>query len=459
MEYIYPNDLVNELKNKWKHLQKIFNSSNPGSKAKKLESPFPDDTNLKLLLDTIYHTSFLTEESRKVAVRISYIQPSLCKRGKITNLSYDPYKFVNPKPFNSSELLRLAPSIDPNQSMLLVCESDKVLPKIKESPLVIWGILHIGTEWWKAITSRSSGASCPPNLLTLSSFSPGNINATTLGMVMFRLESGKSLGIALEDIGDGIIGSFFEENAKKLYDATVKKLQLKKYDQKQKDFDKHPYHSYFRTISNIINIAKERRHGTTFLFFPDEVNYNDPRLTDRVNIKYVLNEQKVWPLLIKECVANYHYYKLLFVSKFKFLTDDEKADPKKLKDLIKWELLHRGSEEDILEFGEFVAGLTGVDGAVIMNKNLKILGYGGEITAQSMSLKTVKLASDPFAKNTKSVTIDSFGTRHRSAFRICSSFENCVAFVISQDGGIKTIKRVGPHVIMWDNVNVGQNGI
>jgi DNA integrity scanning protein DisA with diadenylate cyclase activity len=182
-------------------------------------------------------------------------------------------------------------------------------------------------------------------------------------------------------------------------------------------------------------------------------------LTDRINLKYILNKEIIWDKLVEECEANHHYYRLLFDDKFKMITKKKDASTKNLKDLIKWNGIHNSLEKEILDFENFVAQLSCVDGAVVLTTKLRIIGYGGEITAQSSSLNYVKSANDPDAKSHSKVDINSFGTRHRSAFRICSSFENCVAFVISQDGGIKAIKRSGPDVILWNYVSLGTSSI
>jgi hypothetical protein len=42
-----------------------------------------------------------------------------------------------------------------------------------------------------------------------------------------------------------------------------------------------------------------------------------------------------------------------------------------------------------------------------------------------------------------------YGTRHRSAFRFVESMNPAVAFIQSQDGGIKAATLVGDRVVMW----------
>ena len=86
-------------------------------------------------------------------------------------------------------------------------------------------------------------------------------------------------------------------------------------------------------------------------------------------------------------------------------------------------------------------------------------GFGGEVIALSPTLHRVKVATDCFAKHGAHVSIEEYGTRHRSAFRFCSSFEDSVAFIISQDGGVKVTKRHGADVLLWPDVNMGSLGI
>jgi DNA integrity scanning protein DisA with diadenylate cyclase activity len=90
---------------------------------------------------------------------------------------------------------------------------------------------------------------------------------------------------------------------------------------------------------------------------------------------------------------------------------------------------------------------------------MRVLGFGAEIIATSPSLSTVKEALDPTATKTFNVPLERFGTRHRSAMRMCSSFDECIALVVSQDGPVKVLKRVGGDVVMWNDVTLGRLAI
>ncbi|MCW3490234.1 DNA integrity scanning protein DisA nucleotide-binding domain protein [Dethiobacter alkaliphilus] len=462
--FFYPANLANVTKEKWDGIQKMF-SPKPkvdGDKIRELKAeqpPFPTEEELNYLLDVIYHASFLTEESRRIAVRVAYILPQAVdgKVSPIMNHHNPPIPFNKPISFSVSEILRLAPAVDPTNSIIVVGPAKDVGLKSTESALAIWGILNQGSEWWRVLTGRDTAAFCPPNILTVSAFAPGNITASTMGFVLFRLRAGELLDLPLEDLSKGFIGAFLKDAAESLYLETCKKLQTKRYY--ATDFDDHPRQQYFRTLTNIINLARERGHGGTFVIISDEITHEDQRLQDRMTIKYPLNLSGVWDDLIEESIASRNYFNLLFPKDNQYLLNSPKAPAKKLKELIWSKNKQEHAQENITNFEQFVSSLSGVDGAVVLSKRLKVLGFGAEIMAISPSLKTVKIANDPDANKFYERPINSFGTRHRSALRLCSSFEDLMCLVISQDGAVRAIKRVGPNVYMWNDVSLGKYGL
>jgi hypothetical protein len=47
-----------------------------------------------------------------------------------------------------------------------------------------------------------------------------------------------------------------------------------------------------------------------------------------------------------------------------------------------------------------------------------------------------------------------FGTRHRSMMRHCAAYPDSVGFVVSQDGDVRAISRVGEQIVLWDNIRL-----
>ena len=116
-------------------------------------------------------------------------------------------------------------------------------------------------------------------------------------------------------------------------------------------------------------------------------------------------------------------------------------------------------EKALTDSVKFVASLSGVDGAVLITDKLRVLGFGCEVIAQSPSLEFARLSSRARVTGKKNIPIESYGTRHRSTFRFCSSFEESLAFIVSQDGGVKAVKRVGADLVLWPDINIGVFGL
>lgn len=116
------------------------------------------------------------------------------------------------------------------------------------------------------------------------------------------------------------------------------------------------------------------------------------------------------------------------------------------------------AEEKVKHAASFLSSLSAVDGAVVITDRLRLLGFGAEIIAISPSLKNVRVITDYRENESEYRDIELFGTRHRSAFRFCSSLEDSIVAVVSQDGEIKVAKRVGSDVVLWPNVSVALLG-
>ena len=180
---------------------------------------------------------------------------------------------------------------------------------------------------------------------------------------------------------------------------------------------------------------------------------DDTRLIDRINIKYPCSYNYSWEILTKSLVNHRKYYDLhfpLWDAKIEMNKDN-------FQDYYMLTNEMQEIEEAVSDVTQVIASMTSVDGAIVVTDELRVLGFGAEVLAISPSLKEVKIAEN--SKANRKIPIESFGTRHRSAFRFCSSFEEAVVFVVSQDGGVKAMKRVGKDVILWPDINTGAMGL
>lgn len=440
MSRIYPPSLIGAIREAWAKTTYVPKDYK--------RPPLPNDASLRDLLETIYHASFLKEEGRKLEFRVIAYPVSKFKQEKA-----DPIwpkrcaVFDALRDFSVAEIRRLAPAAESMRSMICVDLDERETWKI-------WGLLDTGSNWWEFINHETSGGKPPPPYLTISSANPGELVASAQGIMLLTLRNGATYSPQSDLLFTGIISRYFESTRSALYKECVKELKDKKWDPDGHD-DGYPKRFYNFCLARIINAIRLKGHGGAVLLVPYELTSEDSRLTDRVTIKHACKYDFIWSLMVKSLQLHRQYYDQHFPLWYSKTPIEASA----YKSLSLIESQREEVDEALSDCVRFIAGLSAVDGALVMSRRLRVLGFGGEVIAQSPTLRHVKLASDAAAKKTKTVTVEGYGTRHRSAFRFCSSYEDSVAFIVSQDGGIKAAKRVGPHVLMWPDVSINVFGV
>ena len=110
-------------------------------------------------------------------------------------------------------------------------------------------------------------------------------------------------------------------------------------------------------------------------------------------------------------------------------------------------------DEGIFELEHHVAGLAAVDGAVVLTKRFELLGFGAEIDGALPAVRWVARALDPEGTAKVRESVESDGTRHRSAYRLCNFVHDALAIIVSQDGTVRFVKWHEGEVTYWDHVS------
>jgi hypothetical protein len=116
----------------------------------------------------------------------------------------------------------------------------------------------------------------------------------------------------------------------------------------------------------------------------------------------------------------------------------------------RWNDINECLWDAIRDCSRSIAQFSQVDGAVLLTDRLELLGFGCEIRIEKDKSQTLKRARDWNLRRSTQVPMDSFGMRHRSAFRFCNQFPGSVALTISQDGDMKLVTRRPRCLIYWD---------
>ena len=438
--FTYPNDLVSHTQKAWKTVR--FHRA-------EILPTLPRAKVLKRLLEVSYHASFLTDESRKIGFRIVFGSKSEVERQQHPPLGTHPeitlIEFQKNRTFNEKEILRLAPAADPTNVLICVCRIENT------EELEIWGLIEAGESWWSFLTGDSDSTTFPPNLLTISVAEPGNLTISRQGFILIHLRNG-NLSRSNRTIGGvlfaGPIADYFAAAKKQLY-ADVYTRHKTRYEDA-----KYSASEYARYLRRLIFRIRAFSHGGTLIVVPDSFTPDDPAFKNKLIVKYPCIYDRVWELLISEIVHHDKYYEM------KFRLDDEKniIAPEQFHDLMKARDTIDQIDQALSNSVKFLAALSNIDGAVVITDHFRLLGFGAEVVVPSVGLDQIMSSKDEFGETGEMVDIEMFGTRHRSAMRFCSACEWAIAFVLSQDGGVKVIKKQGAKLVMWQDIKFGVFG-
>jgi len=447
MKFSYPTELNEHLEKYWQ------NVDTEGRQA----PPLPEDKEqLSKFLEIAYHASMLTEEQRQIGFRLALISRemvhTLAGPEELGRL-FEPVEFINPREFSVREILRLAPATDHTKVIICVSPGEEGEDG-NGGQLQIWGLLDTGSSWWDFTHGQSGSGTPPPNCLTVSSIEPGNLTFSREGSVLFSLKRGGIVIPSKQTLYQGPIAEFLDNGIEALYEDTRNSLGDENRDL-LKLLGEYPRELYFRYIERLLFQIREEHHGGALIVVPDGVDSSDPELSKLVMVKYPCRFKNVWPLHVLSLALRCRYKKL-YMDLYRGRTE---IPIEKHHDLSSLAQQREMVERRISDSVKLIASTSQVDGAVIISDRFQLIGFGSEITVNAPGLREVHLAVDPMAHTPTTVPIESYGTRHRSAFRFCWENENSVAFVVSMDGGVKGVKRVGDKLAFWPDINFGPLGI
>lgn len=104
---------------------------------------------------------------------------------------------------------------------------------------------------------------------------------------------------------------------------------------------------------------------------------------------------------------------------------------------------------------KLVTSLAGVDGLVLMNPDLTVVGFGVKI-GPGPAVATVYDGPDFVrkGKQARKIKLAGFGTRHTSMLRYCRLDPDAIGVVVSQDGHVRLIMSLGRSLTLWDDVKL-----
>jgi hypothetical protein len=413
-------------------------------KGAKISHRLPNEDVLSELFKTLFYTSLKTEEGQYIRVTITLIDPKNSDPSPPRRIVAERWQYVrfdNRIPLTVKNLVKLSKAADVWSSSLAVYFDDK-------NELFIWGMIDQAIHYHSYLNYESESGAEQPGIFQSTITGVGSL------IVIFDYELIATL--KQETLITNYTDVFNRGEIKELFEllSIEYKHDTKKYLEEEFPKDDFTFWDFYseniikETLSRILLRIQNYQHGGAVLITND--------FKSDLDIKYSISYDRLTIAIdkvIKLTIENTNHSNEVhsdYLNKKKDelpigLYLDENVSGFK-KDEAKDEL--KGAVR-------FVASLSCVDGLVLMNTNLKIIGFGTVIKIAKIPdniylSKTAKINESKLGK----ANPNNYGTRHRSMFSYCWNHIGSIGFVVSQDGDIRAITRIGNRLIMWENIRV-----
>ncbi|MEM7677539.1 MAG: putative sensor domain DACNV-containing protein [Myxococcota bacterium] len=396
---------------------------------------------LSRLLSVAFQASLMRDEARPVTFRLAIASPEAFDPDAGPPNGHHRLKFDRPRPFEPQVLRRLAQAVDFRRGMIGVVEV--------EDTFRIWGLLHSGALWLQPVRGGRRDQALPEQPI-VHVRGPGQLLLTHGRRPIATLSSGR-VDVPARDVFDSkwlpALFAPIREELMNLHEAARNQAQAPwaRLDASlAKTISQHMVRRLLATI-------RESQHGGTVLIMP--VTTTDRLLEDASTFRVRFRFDDPDP-------ARRFRHLILEVMNTLARTAAPDGPPIGWPEYQASRNARLGDlDEAIFEFAHLVAGLANIDGAVLLNQRFELMGFGVVIAGGLPEVETVARALDVEGQERIRESTEAVGTRHRAVYRLCAAHPEALGIVVSQDGGIRFVRRVDNEVVYWNQVKLGSHDI
>jgi hypothetical protein len=407
----------------------------PPDLAQYVVDHWPQETPLQIrrsLLDAAlsvaFQASLTSEEARPTRFRLLLAPTERLPESGIPNEGVLRLRFDESRPFTADELRRLAPSTPFETSLIGAFEEKRKLR--------IWGIAHSGPGW---LAPTSGGRRLVPNWTydpIVHVTGPGQLAVRCAGKLVGALERGLVVDAMMDVFDSEWLPALFAREREQIRSEHAAR-------QAETHSPTLVEHSLVARIGQhmlrrIIQLVRGAGHGGMILVVDAAPGTSAGLEGLRLKFRFLQDEPS-------------HRYRTLL---FQIL---ERVAAATSKATVEWSDFALDSSSDlekleraVFEWSRVIANLTAIDGAVILDKRMGLLGFGAEVSAELAAPSGVWRALDIEGREREPNTIENVGTRHRAAYRFVQAHPTGVALVISHDGGVSFVTNRDGEVVFWE---------
>jgi hypothetical protein len=393
----------------------------------------PIKEDLAHLMDAMYQASLLREETEPVLCRIVVGEPSDFERELKDGASpLHVLRFDEPCELSPHHIRKLAAAAGYYRSLLAV-KFDS------QGNSIIWGIVTTGTDWVNRVdTSTEQARELPPNLV-LHCLGPGHLIASSGYSRILESLGGRILTEGFDPFRAKWLPQRFGQMRTELMEIIDREVtELDHASTKMcDDFVRDLAQSVVRRT---LRLVRNRQHGGMLVYVSDDlVDKQDISRWLRFRVRFTEDDsthrfRRLMLRVIRRArqVGHEHGLSTVMYRDYRRMRDPELAE----------------LEEALIDFGHFLADLMSVDGALVLDRTFRLIGFGAEILGET-PVHTIHRAKDLEANETIRERADASGTRHRSAYRLVTGLPETIAIVVSQDGDVRFVAHHQDRLTYW----------
>jgi hypothetical protein len=398
---------------------------------------------LNELFDILYFTSLRTEEAQPVVCYVVYIDPDNPDPKPPIRILKNRWNYVSLGeriPFTVSSLLKIAKASDPRTSSFAIYHD-------KNRRLFIWGLVDQGNRYHEFINFDSDSGPERPGLFQASILGVGHLAAYYEYDRIAELRIDKLILESHDILRRGPISDLLKNGIDRFV-ASVSAESESMVDVLDPEWSDSLQDDWVKTLCRLLLRIRNYHHGGSLLFSPDSSH-------EGLNIKYSLPYNRLRTALQH---LGFHRNELSVADAqiYEIMESEEEDVPliTYLDSSVAGDELHESSSE--LDGAIwFVSLLSRVDGLVLLTFELDVVGFGVEILKEAPPTRVLRSTTASGSRHSlRMVDYQSFGTRHRSMMRYCYSVPGSLGFVVSQDGEIRAMTRLGDDLVIWEGIRL-----
>jgi hypothetical protein len=434
MAHAYPRDLAAFAHRRWEELEA---QSNPGPCTPR-EGALPPLGALETLISVAYQASLLQEEGRPVKFRLFVGDPGALPLDGGPPHGLHRLQFDKPRPYDDHEIRRLAPAAKYHRALIGVRMTEA-------RRFEIWGVLQSGPRWLQSARGgRMLPSPVPSDAIVVRVPGPGGIAVSLGDVTLAEVRAGHLLVDSMDVFEGALLRSRF---------AHLRAGLIAEHERAMRGVSGAPLDPNVagvvtvQMLKRLVSTIREGHNGGTILFVPREQAHRLIEEEHSLRIKYAFSDEE----------PRKRYRTLILAVLRELSVTGAELDPPPAR--VGW-TTYQGSmrpaiaalDEAILEMSQLLAGLSDVDGAVVLTEYFEVLGFGAEIGGNLPDVKVVRRARDLVDRDFETLEVDGVGTRHRSAYRICAHEHGAMAIVVSHDGGVQFVAWHDGAPTFWEHI-------